>query len=192
MIVTWLAGLIPVCLVAHFVSARLLEAVLIGAVLVPVLFAAPVRPAFRGLRRPLRALLAGMIALTVLGQLILDENAFPFVAWRMYASGTRVVRGTVPADEFAFVLRAGQRVPLVPEQFFGPQSADRMTSLLLGQAEKPATRPQEAAMLAAIARLYNRDHPTDPATGVVVLERRVAVSSGRQTPPRILWRVELA
>lgn len=132
-----------------------------------------------------------MIALTVLGQLILDKEAFPFVAWRMYASGTPVVRGTVPADEFAFVLRTGQRVPLVPEHFFGPQSADRMTSRLLRQTSKPAARPQEAAMLASIAGLYNRDHQTDPATSVLVLERRVSVSSGRQTGERILWRLEL-
>jgi hypothetical protein len=178
---------------------RLLEVALIGAVLIPVALAAPVRRRFRGLDRFRQTLLGGMVALALLGQLTLNTRSFPFIAWNMYASSTPVVGGTVPAYEFDAVLRSGRRVALVPGRYLAPESSDRMSEALRRQVErlKPTgrdpraapARAEHAAALSAIARLYDEEHRADPVASVLVLERRVSVSSGDESAPRVLWRV---
>jgi hypothetical protein len=195
------AGVVFIALATKLAGlpGRLLEATLIVAVLTPVVLAPPVQERFRALDRPRQAILGGMLALALLGQLELGGRSFPFIAWDMYASSAPVEGGAVVAYEYDAVLRSGRHVPLVPGRHLAPESADRISEALRRQVERlkqaggdpraaPA-RAEQALALGALARLYDTDHRSDPVASVLVLERRVSISSGDESAPRVLWRV---
>lgn len=199
-----IAGVCGVVLVSMAVKigglpGRLLEATLIAAVLIPVWQHPAVQSRIRGLARPRLASVAAMFAFALLGQLALGTRLFPFINWNMYASSARFNGATVPAYEFDAVLRGGRRVALVPGRVLAIGSGDRISETLRRQVDRlrlashgPRAEPlrgEHAATLGAIAHLYEEQHAGDRVVSVLVLERRVSVSSGEQSDPRVLWRI---
>ncbi len=166
---------------------------MIAAVLAPVALNRPVRRTLAALDRPRRIALAAMVLLGLAGQLALGTRAFPFVNWHMYAT---TPDGDPTVYEYDAVLRSGRTVPLVPGRFLGPESADRLMEALRRQVVRlrvagpdEALRTEHERALAAVARLYDRAHPADPVAAVRVSERTIALRSGAQSAPRVLWTV---
>jgi hypothetical protein len=174
------------------VNTVLLEAALIAAVVTPVAVSRRLREVVARIDRPRQAALAAMIVLTLASQLALHTRSFPFTNWHMYAEGRS---GDPTVYGYDAELRSGRRVPLVPSRFLGPESADRMMEALRRGVERAKAEPSErtrlAGVLAAVASLYDDDHPQDPVATVHVSEHTVSIDSGDESPPRPLWAVRV-
>jgi len=195
------AGLVLLTVAARLVGLpwRLLEGMLITAVIGWVAWAAPVRQLLRGLGRARMAALGGMLTVALLGQLGLGDRSFPFIAWRMYGIPPKVTGGSVSNFEYDLALQSSRRVALVPGHYLAAESADRFTEALRRQVERlkraggdpraTAWRAEQAATLGALTRRYDERHPSDRVARVLVLERRVTPSSGARSAPMVLWEV---
>jgi hypothetical protein len=164
------------------------EAALIAAVLAPLALHPGIRLTLSALGRPARLALAAMLALALAGQLALGARSFPFTSWHMYAS---LPHGDATVYEYDAVLRGGRRVPLVPGRFLGPESADRLMEALRRQVERGGPSMEHERALAALAGLYDARHPGDRVEAVLVSERTIAIGSGAEGAPRLLWRVRV-
>jgi hypothetical protein len=172
-----------------------LEGALIAAVLTPVALSAPLRRTFAALGRRMRIALAAMVVLTLAGQLALHTRSFPFVNWYMYAT---VPHGDPDVYEYDAVLVSGRRVPLVPGRFLAPESADRLMEALRRQVQRLRADPGAAAArrehehtLAAVAGLYDHEHPHDRVASVLVTRRSISVRTGLESAPTQLWAVRV-
>ena len=171
------------------------EAVLLAAVLAPVLLDRERRRNLAALDPWHRALLGILLGSALAGQYGLGSRSFPFVDWEMY---TRPVSGDPIVVEYHAVLRSGARAPLSFQRILGTNSAGRLMEavrrqvirlqrLPAGDSEAAAVRREHQAALRAIARRYGG--PDDPVIKVLVSEREVSIASGQKGPPRALWEV---
>jgi hypothetical protein len=157
----------------------LLEAALVGAVLVPVARSARVRTAWGALGRARQVALGSMLVCALAAQFALGTRLFPFVDWRMYSA---VPSGDPVVLQYDVVLDGGRRDALVPGRYLGPESADRLMEGL-----RRASRPVASRALVVLARMYEGGR----VRWVVVSARRVRIADGSSGPARELWRVRV-
>ena len=127
--------------------------------------------------RPHRRVLAGLLAASILGQLVgASRLTFPFSQWNMYAVSTD--RTEVPLDRIGGVDADGQPVDLTYSELWptigwrAEYALSRAFRRTVGG--EPAPRWDRVdAILRAVGAAYNRRHPDAPLAAVVL--RRVTI-----------------
>lgn len=181
-------------------ATRTREALLVAAVLAPVVLDPARRRLFARLEPSYRAALTLMVGSALAGHFGLGSRGFPFVDWYMY---TAPVAGDPVIFEYDAVLRSGVTIPLVFSRYLGTQSAGRLMEALRRQvcrlqalpddaAETAAVRREHELALRTIAGRHNRRQPDDPVVTVVVSERTISIHSGEKSPSRRLSEVDVA
>jgi hypothetical protein len=181
-------------------SSRILQAILIIAVLFPLVRKKQLLQVFVGIEKGYKVFAGAMFVLVLVGHLA-AVNTFPFVSWSMYGLPTE---GDPFVYEYAGVLRSGKIVPLIASRLLPSIAADRLSSKLYRQIGamnaatdsimKAALFKQHQETLTALARLYSRKFPDDPMEVVIAsrttipLHPREAVA---ETETKVLWRVKV-
>jgi hypothetical protein len=181
-------------------SSRILQAILIIAVLYPLGRKRELVNIVAGLEKGYKLFVGALFFLVLVGHLA-AVNTFPFVSWSMYGLPTE---GDPFVYEYAGVLRSGKTVPLVPSRLLPSIAADRLSSKLYRQigaqnaatdsTQKAALFKQHQETLTALAGLYSRKFPDDPME--VVIASRATISlrpspGASESETKVLWRVNI-
>jgi hypothetical protein len=180
--------------------SRVLQAILIIAVLYPLMRKKELLQVFVGIEKGYKVFAGAMFVFILVGHLA-AVNTFPFINWSMYGLPTE---GDPFVYEYAGVLRSGKTVPLVLSRLLPSIAADRLSSKLYRQigamnaatdsTQKAALFAQHQETLSALARLYSRRFPDDPMEVVIASRTTISLHPHKGAPDtetKVLWRVNI-
>ncbi len=179
---------------------RIIEAVLILAVLYPLSRHKPLTRLLISLGTRHKMFIGVLLSLVLVGHLA-SVNSFPFVTWSMYGMSQS---GDPFVYEYTGITQNGEVAPLVPSRLFSSMAADRIVSKLYRQIgslnsqndpkREAELRVQLEETLRALGRLHNRRFPDRQLESIIVTRRTVHLHPDPgeyMSEPRILWRFNI-